>query len=285
MAKSDVNRFYLVARPRKYRHDLSPWDVGSMTKIIPNIQRVRPTVQFDIVETVYADETARNDAEVELRRLDGVRSVTATSFGSPRASNISELMLARMLGREKDAFEWPKRGTHAPFYFVWPTDTPGFAERPSCCSLRCEDLPHTESDELKRSRSYAIKFGQEIRYADFPYLDAPEKPSGKGTKKRKRSPEVAKRCIKDYGVIVAQRQENTDQIWVVLGGLSGPGTHGAADILLAGFPVSLTDYASGTVVFGIVEVETEILEVPTGDVRRRSVRAELIYGPATWQRP
>ena len=272
MVKSNAIRFYVGARPRQHRHDLSPWDVRPLTKMIPSIQRVRPTVQFEIIETICSPE-AKDVACGELAKLDSMGPVTVVSLGSSRASNISELLLARMLKRESHAFEWPTRSDEAPFFFIQTPDRPGFTEHVSCCSLRAEDLTKEEAKELKRRRAWAIKFGNQIRYAEFPFVDSPV------DWLRRRDDEQD--TIKDYGVIIAQRRKDTDQLLVVLAGLSGPGTDGAADVLLEGFPVSLLEYSPGTIVYGIVEVAIDVLDLKHGDVRKTR-SAHLIHGPTTW---
>ena len=199
---------------------------------------------------------------------------TYCAIGSPLVCGLASYMLGKMFG-----VDYPFRPPPAiysavsPFYFCWyPKDDAAARQRyPSAFAANAADLessPLNVSDELVKAiqerKAQAFVFD---RHAHEVWLE--ENPHDQ------------------FGVIVAQRR-GPQSIWVVIAGLSGPGTYACAKCLHQ-IKLSLPDYiegqASPVVVAAVKSKVRSVIETDIQD-QYRDVREpfdeQFIAPPSFW---
>lgn len=212
LAKSEKVVFVLGLRDHGGRGgpgwELSYWDVTAMAELQRQVNRLSTTVQFDIRAVPYISRA--QDAEATARTLEevfGDKDTSLVILGSPGSNLACERALAPMLGLRP--FESSlHRKPQPPFHFARPHE-PG--EFQSCVFVEPQDLRDfapTVVLEVEQEHKWAFRLRDGVWKAD---------PAGADP-------------MKTYGVFCAQRRPK-GQVWMVLAGLSGPGTLGAARLV------------------------------------------------------
>lgn len=259
------------ARPLKDRYYVGLWDVKTSAVILNAIYRVRPAVVVDIQSAENSDPVDQKAVESLLRTVEDEtasedKKAALCCIGSPRSSPLAEAMLCEMFGVSQERFRRPTpQGSPLPFLFVWPTDS-GVGHPPtggtfrSRFALRAQDLEDESlADAVKEGKAYAFVHRREIRPAYFPEA-----------------------ISKDYGVVVAQRRSN-GQVWLVIAGLSGPGTFAAARAVESKIAASLPEAVSGghgPTLYAVIEAEVQNSGEP-GE-HREVTGLKLIESPQRW---
>jgi hypothetical protein len=255
LVESGRMTFYLAPIVQKveeldgsYREYVSIWDFRAFCCIADAVNEQPTRVHID-----FQTEPPR-PPEADLGKIDWGKLLEADgrtycAVGSPLVSGLSSYMLGKMFS-VTDPFSPPPRGARPmPFYFSWyPRDEPpprGRESYPSAFALTASELKlllgEAVSDELIQGidRKHAQAFVHNGRALEV-WLD--------------RTPH------NQYGVVVAQRRE-TGATWLVIAGLSGPGTYACAEIL-SQINLALPDCLDGEcspVVYAVVQsvVETD----------------------------
>jgi len=271
VAKEEVV-FFAATRSRKNRDYTSVWDVRAFNDVVGSINYRWPTTRISLMEEV---ERFAEDAPSEqhwpqlLADVDGDRSYCC--LGGPRAFGLTEYMLATMFGVPPFKKGVPA-GPPLPFYFVWHPhpDKSKTQSVQSQFALAASDLPDTEfklpNEDLpnliedRKAQAFLARHDLKV----YPvYLDRGE--------------------WEEYGVIVAQRRER-GEIWVVVGGLSGPGTYAAAKMLNE-ISLPVPESKPGEVsppVYAVVEAAVKVkADKTSGDVRD-VMGQKIVVGPQVW---
>jgi hypothetical protein len=169
------------------------------------------------------------------------------------------MMLACIFGMERESFRPAgQHATHAPFYFVWPPKK----QVTSCFALDCGAIDDRAlRHEVQTGKAWAFTWAGSL-----------------GVLRWNANP------LDDYGVIVAQRRRRNNQLWLVLAGLSGPGTFAAARSLL-----NEVEWHTPRVpeepeaLYAIVRASVRIEDAPEPSGDRRVIEHHsLIVGPEYW---
>jgi hypothetical protein len=206
---ADRGRIVFLIGSRSHSHgwNLSLWDVNAMAEIQHAVSRRRPGVTFEIRAVHLKRRTA--EARAAAKKLDPLfvdDGPSIVCLGSPRANLASEVMFSRLFDAKPFLSSWGREPA-LPFHFVRPRDQNIYR---SCIEIDATDvheLSHADAPALERGDKWALRVGDKLHLAD-----------PKGTE-----PQMTTR-----GVLMAQRQSR-GQVWMVLAGLSGPGTLGAAE--------------------------------------------------------
>lgn len=202
--------FLLGSRPRKaeQRHYLSRWDTRSLAELLS------ASCKFDVhINYAIEDVLLRPAFNAELVRkekwhdllTDGSSSLIA--IGSPLACLASEVMLAKMFG--VPPFQSPDLSLsdkqRLPFFYAWPPNkAPRFRSAFALDARQLAKFNRRPARALQENRIAAFVLDQEVFEV----------------------PRHGNRWTM-YGVIAAQRREE-QSVWLVVSGLSGPATFGAA---------------------------------------------------------
>jgi len=255
--------FYVGTRsqqkPRR-RHYMSVWDMRAYSAVQDGVSGLSPNTRSMLKDVVQVSPSSRT-----LRKqLEDLGPETAVcSIGAPRSCFMSEVMLAEMFGIGGEAFRSPAQpfGT-LPFYFVWPPQR-GVQSR---FALDFHQLTDRElGREVKNEDSWAFVLLSGREYEELA-LHWEENP------------------FRDYGVIVAQRRPG-NQTWLVVAGLSGPGTCAAAQALVKDVRSRRASVPEAPhVLYAVVEADVTVTgeaKVP-GD-RRALTQLDLIVEPEVWR--
>lgn len=257
--------FYVGTRsqqkPRR-RHYMSVWDMRAYSAVQDAVNGLSPKTRSmlkDIDQVSPSSQTLR-------KQLDNLGPETAIcSIGAPRSCLMSEVMLAEMFGIGSEAFHSPVQPSPTvPFYFVWPPER-GVKSRFAVDWHQLADP--TLASEVKNEDSWAILLWN-------------------SRKREELALRWEKNPFQDYGIIVAQRRPR-NQTWLVVAGLSGPGTCAAALALVRdGQSRTISVPEAPNVLYAVVEAEVTVTDdekVP-GDIRSMN-QLNLIVGPNTWHPP
>jgi hypothetical protein len=205
------------ARKNRISHSyLSRWDVSALREVQRDLNRMGKGGRIDFTDILLEDSPKK--AAESLRsgwtRLLGPSGPSLVCLGAPRANHAAELMLSQMFGFPPLA-RTPVDEAGPPFHFVRPRSA--HLGVPSAFAAHEDDVAHLDEEiagKVAAGEAWALRVGERLHAAE----------EGRAT-------------ITTYGVIAAQRRP-TGQIWIVLGGLSGPGTDAAARCLEP-LPISL----------------------------------------------
>jgi hypothetical protein len=257
----DHIKIFLGAQPRVVppdtkRTDLSHWDSRAMQEFFALINKVSGRVKLDF-EDVLFEWPSRADALPYARELDVAGSRTSiVSIGSQRASPVTELMLARMFDVEPFRAR-PVRSHPLPFQFLWDD-----GDYPSAFSGHIA-VPRKRADDCASGRApWALRIGTRIH----------------------RLERFVPRS-KTFGVLAAQRRSTgngTSQLWLVIAGLSGPGTTAAARFVgdAALSVPRVADGKNSPVMWMAVEADVTLTSA-AGD-NREITRCQRLAGPEVY---
>ena len=196
-------------RPEEQRTDNSRWDTRSNGELIRQFTLAGGQHQIEYMDVLWTnpvDPVALLNEE--WYRVINDDRASIVSIGSPLAALSSELMMARMF--DVPPFMPPKVTTRkpVPFFFVWLHKIASNFH--SAFGLSAEDL-QTDYPELaervRKNQSTAVIMDKEVR----------------------ESPIRASEWTM-YGIIAAQRR-SAGNVWLVVAGLHGPATYGAAKVV------------------------------------------------------
>jgi len=252
-------------RPKDKTCDLSPWDMRSTTQLARDFTLLNSGVPHEIVDVMLGRHTnaasLKGEPWLELFK-DPELSIIA--IGSPRACLATELMMSEQFGVSAFGTASLAQDLRArlPFHFIWsPRDSREFRSR---FALPADQIP-SRARELRQAvlADRASAFRLSRRYFKVP---------SEGD------------SWKVHGVITAQRRAN-GQIWLVVSGLTGPATYGAAmkvgDIRDA-VPWS-PQGENGPVLWAVVEVTVaEERSGPTQGDDRKVKGTRILHGPERW---
>jgi hypothetical protein len=195
-------------RPEEQRTDNSLWDTRAQLGLVRHASLVWRDHNIDAQEVLWRSpvDPAQLSNEPWCRILDDDQA-SVVSIGSSLAALSTEIMLARMF--DVKPFE-PPRVTQqkVPFYFVWLHKVA--AQFRSAFGLTGEDLRADHADLARRVQSN----GTTAVLLEGKVHESPTK-SHEWTM---------------YGIIAAQRRA-AGNVWVVVSGLHGPATFGAATMV------------------------------------------------------
>lgn len=274
IARSKELVFLLGAysREKEMRIDISHWDFKSVTQLIHDINLRGSVAGYTLEQVVYEDGLSghRFPEESWFEKLRDDASVIA--IGSPRVNHASEHVLSKMF--PVTAASGEVAAESLPFGFVWSESSKKFqstfwlpvarflalAKR---MGMRVE-ARHRKGLETPASRTCALFYGTEVRWSEPSAITQ--------TRNNEFTPS---RKYKTYGVIAVQRRSGGG-IWVVICGLSGPATYGAASIvneLVAHLPDPTTGGHSKPV---WVVVETTVTAEGKDVDPRRVIKQEIL---------
>ncbi len=253
-------RILLGSQPRRdeRRIDLSRWDTRAMHEVFVGINKISGSVRLDVVDGVYTPPAkAETCAELGMRQGWGDAFTddgpSLIGIGSPRANLAAEVMLADMFGVRP--FCRPEEPL--PFGFVW-SPVKG-KQQSSAFAAAAPD------SQLAKAVAAGKKWALLIRGRPHPLdLFVPRSTT--------------------YGVLAVQRRRG-GQVWMVLAGLSGPGTYAAAQFVgdaKLRVPASVGGEHS-SVCWMTVRAEVEARATPGDD--REVVRVESLTPSEVWDRP
>jgi hypothetical protein len=211
--------FFLGSKPREGFNFLSHWDARAMADVLRGIERSdkgSQAIRFDVLD-VPLETRATMDQHGEewfqeeewCRWFEGPEAPSLVCIGSPRASHVSEIMLARMF--QVLSFNPTIARSSArrlPFLFVWPPEP--FADVPSSFARCSDEYPGRPAGSGDARWGFG---GLHVLGEPQPYWSSWDAPAWR-----------------EYGVIAAQRRR-TGQVWLYIGGVSGPSTYAAARAL------------------------------------------------------
>jgi len=211
------------------------WDTQALAEIITVLTSEHGRLEVEVKDEVRdgAHVNSRLDEQVWHQYLHRKQTASSLiSIGSPLANPASECILAAMCCVQP--FVRPKQ--ELPFYFVWPSQvTPPF---PSAFALTVSELENRHMAAAKWVKE--TQRGLLYLPRDKTYLSTRLKENGKA-----------------HALLVGQRRVN-GQVLLVVAGVSGPGTLGAARFLASeSFPLPepISDERDGNVWAGIVAAE------------------------------
>jgi len=200
--------FMLGAKPRpeEQRTDVSQWDseANAELRAHASLHGIERTCNVQHVLWRSPLNTEAIQAESWYRILEEDQS-SVISIGSPLASLSSEVMLSRALGAKP--FDPPdlRTGRPLPFYFVWLHKiASGFRSAFGLTHRELQPKHRELAGRVERNESTAFILGDDIH----------------------ESPANGNEWTM-YGIIAAQRRA-AGNIWLVVAGLHGPATYGAA---------------------------------------------------------
>jgi hypothetical protein len=187
------------------------WDLRAMIAILRELERIDPGINI-IVEDVLLQEkpvTLFNNSSGDQtwrNLLTGEDAPSLICIGSPRANHAAEILLAKMYNIPPFS---PSEATRSlPFRFFWQTEN-----KPSSFAVTENELiAHRQKLEkfIAWGKCSAVVVRSD-RDEECLVIDRDE----------------TSQSWKTHGIIAAQRQEN-GQLWVVVAGLEGPASLGAA---------------------------------------------------------
>jgi len=260
---------FVPTRVLERRDYTSVWDVRALSGIVESINRRWPTTRIGLQEEAERSAACAPPDEDWAKLVDDLEA-SCCCLGSPLVFGLAEYMLAEMFGVQPFV-PLPKIHPKLPFHFVWYADPDKSKRknRQSHFALTAKDLTAGEltlpaadlPQAISERKAQAFLVGETI----YPVqLDQPKR--------------------KDYGVVVAQRRER-GQIWVVIAGLSGPGTYAAAR-LLDELTVTLPGSELGEVappVFAVVESAVRMNSSKTSGDVREVVDQRILVEPQVWK--
>ncbi len=191
---------------------MSHWDWQAMTRIQRTMRGLSNNQRFDLIDVQTGVQAG---GSAEWRKLFAKDGPSLVLLGSPRANRASEFALRKMLQPAPAPGRWAK----LPFYFVFHGDgtEPSHFARP---------LDKFNGEHQRIVKSVQAKHGWGLIAGAESFLSevATKEVPGRGDRR------VLRDRIKSYGIIAAQRRPE-GQVWVVIAGLTGPGTFAAADSL------------------------------------------------------
>jgi hypothetical protein len=275
LARTGEVTFFVPTRVVDHRDYTSVWDVRAFGAIAENMKLRWPTTQIKLREEVNRDFSRSPEGRDWSQLLHGA-GTSYCCLGSPLATLLAEYMLSCMFGvtpfKTASAPDQP-----LPFYFVWyppPADEANDRRIPIRFAVTADDLDATDGYSVKKDLPQAIRarHAQAFIVGEKVYevrLDQHEH--------------------KDYAVVVAQRREK-GEIWVVIAGLSGPGTFAAASELVKTSQtsdelISVPESKPGEVsapVFAVVESVVKEDSSKTFGDNRIATDAMIVAGPEVW---
>lgn len=244
-----------VRSERDHRNNVRAWDCRSMAILLQEIAKTGNPIELEI-QDILLDETfnialLENEAWFQYLNKPGCSVV---SIGSPRICVASEILLAEM-------FRLPRFKSNPmcplPFRFIWNEKSLPYE---SSVSLSPEHLPRPYralATSVLRNESDALMVGPDVH--GFPRIPTNSK------------------CP---AVIVAQRRSGRG-VWMVVAGLSGPGTFGAAEFIsnqvTDSLPLASERGQHGPVLWGVAMIPVRGKPPGRGDTRS--------VGKATWLVP
>ncbi len=264
IAQSLEVAFILGSLPRQEfrRVDISHWDVRSMIEVMRSLNHYG-RMQIDIEQAVYGksrDQPIQNvENEAWFDRLASDRAALVC-FGSPRVNPATEVMLAHMFGVEPFDVSGANQEP-LPFRFVWPQDRPEFVS-----SFELDETDVAQAD---------AKLATEIAGGDVNVMGLSI--GGEVMPVHRKGDSWS-----TYGIIAAQRR-STGPIWLVLAGLDGASTFGAAsDTWRFAEAIPPADKGEHSKVQWAV-VETSVVIDPTLSGDQRVVGTQSMrHGPHFW---
>jgi hypothetical protein len=232
--------------------DLSHWDIQAMARIQRTVNEFSTTT-FDLMEVprTESDDTAsagkkkqkktrNNLAWTEMFGPQATESMIL--IGSERSNEGTRVALSTMLGLQPgQAPQWDE----LPFYFVLFDKKDKRAAR-SVLSRPLDDLPKQHA-QLARDVRKGVGWG--LIAGDKKFV------SDAATRSEtKNGPRFLQDEVLSHGVIAAQRQKS-GLIWVIIAGLTGPGTIAAASQLsgMSGALPQTADNHPNAILWGVVE--------------------------------
>ncbi len=192
-------------RPKERRNDISHWDALSLAELLTDCSKRRPNeidIEYVLWRSPVKPETIVQEPWAAALDDD---ECSVVSIGSPMASLSSELMLARMFKVRPFTEPQFRTANQVPFCFVWrPEVVKGFKSAFGLAASGLEALDAAVAADVKKNRAAA--FIQDDKIYAVPV---------KGT------------AWTMHGIIAAQRRA-TGNVWLVVSGLAGPATCGAA---------------------------------------------------------
>lgn len=231
-------------------NSLRLWDLRSMTVIAEEVYQTRHRVELDwqFIEPTPAKNLEDKSDEWNL-----------ISIGSPRANVATEILLSRMFGVTPFQTMTPRADPILPFSFVWSQPVQSaFAATDTALQAHAVAAEYTA---LKTGNASGMLINGRAHVVDNSYTTA---------------------LIP--GVIAAQRMAN-QKIVVVVAGLSGPATFGAAKLLkefTAELPPASSDPASTGVLWAAVGVTVSAKPGAPGDPRVPD-KWEFLTVPEIWK--
>jgi len=227
---------------------------GTLERQLNGQGQKRVTPVLDTILTRATREEARQvQQEACSRILEEEKVVVA--IASPVANHGTDLMLAKMFSREP--FEAPSSGRrHTPVALVLPE--PALSQAYSSFVEGTDELRRIDpekADEI-HDRRWGLRLEKHVFVVD---------------------PEEPKEWSKTYGMIIAQRRAS-GQIWVVVAGLHGVGTHAAA-LALPTAEMGLFDGDPGQDGFihvRVVEAQVSHIMSPRGNRIRKVESQEIL---------
>jgi hypothetical protein len=250
------------SEPPLRRTDISRWDVDAMRVVWQSINKVSGTVKLDFEDVLCTDSANAAPSTWSSELIGRGTKKSMVSIGSQRANPATELMLASMFGvvNAQDP-----ASSMLPFHFVW--DQP--SKRPSAFSKEVSKIPQSLMKQARVKKREKAPWALEVN-GEYYLLERFVQKS------------------KAYGVLAAQRRSfgnSGSQVWLVLAGLSGPGTAATARFI-EDDELSLPRIESGnhsSVLWMAVEADVELIETP-GDNRIIGEPRKLC-DPQIWEPP
>lgn len=239
--------FLISAKPQDQEHMtvVSGWDLRALAALLRAFNRIDPKVEYHIRDVLLSTRSEPGRGrERQAEPPDLERPGAIISLGSSLANSASETLLRKMFQLEASHAAASGR-SQPPFYFVWSADRVRDHQ-----SLFASSAKRIAAFDKLRDSAWATK-GVVIEGEAF-------------------AVERTQKKWNTYGFIVAQRHRG--QIWVVLAGLTGPATYGAArcfESVAAAVPELQEDGAPGSVVW--IPVRTAVEESPNREGERRDV--------------
>jgi hypothetical protein len=196
------------SRPEEQRTDNSHWDTRAHVELVRQASLTGRPLEFDAQDVLWRCpvDPATLGSEPWRRILDEDQA-SVVSLGSPLSALSSEIMLASML--DVKSFEPPHvMQRRLPFYFVWLHRVA--AEFRSAFGLTADALRAKHPDlarRVQRNATTAVFLGETV-------LESPTKGHDWTM----------------HGIIAAQRRA-AGNVWLVVAGLHGPATFGAATMV------------------------------------------------------
>lgn len=231
-------------------NSLRLWDLRSMTAIAEEAYQTGHRLELD---WHFIEPAAASIFESTPKGWNLI------SIGSPRANVASEVLLAKMFCVPAFLPEGSSRRPSLPFRFVWPQALRSTFATP-VTSLNGV-VNSAERAALEEGRAEAMLINGHIHVVDKRYTEATIP-----------------------GIVAAQRMMD-DRIVVVVAGLSGPATFGAAKLLkefAAELPKPSPETGRATLVWAAVEVHVVAKGDALGDTRVPD-RLGFIAGPEIWR--
>lgn len=252
LAAKDAVMMLLGSYPSVEQHnDVSRWDVRALSALQGELGQLHPSTQPRINDVLLREEVATSRKERALFQgyLDDTE-LSICSIGASRANPASEVALARMFGVRPFVPPKPHRRRPLPFHFIWSPNALKFY--PSAFARDAADISEDYPDrckEIEAEEAWALQVEGEL-------YSVPRTRSVK--------------TWSSYGIVAAQRREN-GQVWVVVAGLSGPATFGAALAVVSQktgpLPESLPGVQTSRICWSLIETPVVVDDTIPGDSR------------------